>query len=355
MAEEDPGQSRTEAPTQRRREEAREQGRVAVSQDLTATLLILAGILGLFLGTRTLGSGLLDGVRMGMSVAPRHDLTTHETQALLAWTASRGALLIAPLLALLFVVALGATVLQVGFHVVPGLLALRPDRLFLAGGLSRLFSLAGVARALAAVLKLAAIGAIAYFVCSRRSRELMTLSQHSLPACVSIAWSMVLRLCLIIGFALLVLSAFDYGIQRFRLEQSLKMTRQELIEERKREEGDPQIKARIRKLGRELSRRRMMRDVPRATVVITNPTHLAVALRYDKGTRSAPRVLAKGAGYVALRIVETARRHAVPVVERKPVAQALYKAVAVGQEIPMALYQAVAEVLAYLYRLRGEA
>jgi flagellar biosynthetic protein FlhB len=133
------------------------------------------------------------------------------------------------------------------------------------------------------------------------------------------------------------------------------MTRQELKEELKREEGDPLIRARIRKVARELARKRMMDDVPRATVVITNPTHLAIALRYERGVTAAPRVVAKGAGVLAERIVTLARNHAVPVVERKPLAQALYKAVKVGQDIPTALYYAVAEVLAYVYRLRSAA
>src|SRR5262249_2361956 len=141
--------------------------------------------------------------------------------------------------------------------------------------------------------------------------------------------------------------------QRWRHEQTLRLTRQELKEELKREEGDPHMKARIRKLAREVARRRRMADVPRATGVITNRTPLAAALRYERGTMAAPRVVAKGAGHIALRIVELARRHAVPVVERKLVAQALYKAVKVGREIPAALYYAVAEIVAYVYRLRG--
>ena len=129
----------------------------------------------------------------------------------------------------------------------------------------------------------------------------------------------------------------------------------ELKDELKREEGDPQLRARMRKMQRERSRKRMMQEVPRATIVITNPTHIAVALRYERGTMPAPRVIAKGAGFLALRIMELARRHGVPVVERKPIAQAIYKAVPVGQDIPGALYLAVAEVLAYIYRLRGTA
>ena len=179
------------------------------------------------------------------------------------------------------------------------------------------------------------------------------LGQYDLSTAVGITWDMTVRLALVAGGAMVVLGAADYAFKWFQLEQKLRMSKQDLIEEHKKEEGDPQIKARIRKLGRELSQRRMMKSVPTATVVITNPTHLAIALRYDKTIHSAPRVVAKGAGHVAKRIVEMARSHAVPVIEKKPVAQALFKAVKVGQDIPMALFQAVAEVLAFVYRLRN--
>jgi flagellar biosynthetic protein FlhB len=145
----------------------------------------------------------------------------------------------------------------------------------------------------------------------------------------------------------------DYAYQRWRFELSLRMTRQEMKEELKRDEGDPQVKARIRRLQREAAQKRMLQEVPKATVIITNPTHLAIALRYEQGAMGAPRVVAKGAGFVAERIVELARKNWVPIVQRPPLAQVLFKAVQVNQEIPAELYVVVAEVLAYVYRLRG--
>jgi flagellar biosynthetic protein FlhB len=145
----------------------------------------------------------------------------------------------------------------------------------------------------------------------------------------------------------------DYVWQLWRFEQSLRMSKQELKEEVKREEGDPQVKMRVRRLQREAATKRMMLDVPKATVVVTNPTHLAVALRYEKGEGAAPKVIAKGADHMAAKIIAAARKHGVPVLERKPVAQALFKSVKVGQEIPMGLYHVVAEILAYVYKLRA--
>jgi flagellar biosynthesis protein FlhB len=352
MAEET-GQSKTEAPSQRRRDEARRQGRVAVSQELASAVLFFAGMLALLHGARALGAGLLESVRAGIVLSPRHELNANGAEVLFGRLASTGLQLLGPFLALLFLVAGGVMVLQVGFHFTPDLLTINPERLSLAEGAGRMFSLGGLWRGLSAVLKLGALSWVAWVVVSGRRHEMVALGQYDLSAAVGITWGMTVRLALTAGGTMVALGAADYGYKWFQLEQSLKMSKQELIDEHKQDEGDPQVKARIRKMGRELSQRRMMRDVPAATVVITNPTHFAVALRYDKDRQSAPRVVAKGAGHVAKRIVEAARRHAVPVIERKAVARALFKAVKVGQDIPMALYQAVAEVLAFVYRLRA--
>ena len=179
-------------------------------------------------------------------------------------------------------------VLQVGFHFLPDLLSFRPERLSPAEGTARVFSVSGAWRGLAAVLKVGLICWLAWVVYSGRSREMAALGQYDLSTAVRITWDLTVRLAMTAGGAMVILGGVDYGIKWFQLEQTLRMSKQELIEEHKREEGDPEVKARIRKLGRELSQRRMMKAVPSATVVITNPTHLAIALRYDKETQSAP-------------------------------------------------------------------
>ncbi len=352
MAEET-GQSKTEAPSLRRREEARKQGEVAVSQELASGLLFFVAALALLVGGKTLGAGMLEGVRKGLSIRPPHDLGVQEAEVLFGWFWSVGAHLLGPLLVLLFLVAFGVMVLQVGIHFIPDLLSFRPQRLSPAEGAMRMFSLAGCWRGLSAVLKVGVICWVAWVVYSGRSREMSALGQYELSTAVEITWDVTVRLALTAGSVMVVLGGADYAYKWFQLEQKLRMSKQDLIEEHKQEEGDPQVKARIRKLGRELSQNRMMHSVPSATVVITNPTHLAIALRYDKEKDSAPCVVAKGAGHVARRIVEMARSHAVPVLEKKAVARALFKAVKVGQTIPMALFQAVAEVLAFVYRLRN--
>jgi flagellar biosynthetic protein FlhB len=351
MAAED--QSKTEAPTQRRREESRQQGNVAFSTELSAGFLLLAGVTSLWTSSKTLGVGFLEMTRVNLLGASATDFGVETAQAVLIGLLSQAGQLLGYLFALLFVVGLGLGVLQAGLHFVPELISPRWDKISPATGWDKLFSLSAATRGLAAVAKMILVVAMAYWVLRGRMVQISRLGEGNLTSVTSQAWDLALRMALAIAAGLVVVGVFDYGFQRWRLEQSLRMTRQELKDEIKREEGDPQVRARIRKMQREMSSKRMMREVPRATVVVTNPTHLAVALQYERGTMPAPRVIAKGAGFVALRIVDLARRHAVPVVERKSVAQVLYKAVPLGQNIPAALFQAVAELLAYVYRLRG--
>lgn len=346
---------KTEAPTPRRREEAREQGRVALSMELAAGLLSLAAVGVLWFSSRAIGASLLEAVRHGMLRSRIHELGLERTCELLTEFLTRGLHAMGLLLGVLFVTALAVMVGQAGFRMVPALASPNWERVDPSNGLSRLFSWAALLRGGSAVAKVTAIGVLAALLLKGRFVRLAALDRQTLASAVVQTWELALRLGLMVAAAFVIVGVVDYPLQRVRFEMALRMTRDELKDEIKREEGDPAIKGRIRKLARELSQRRMMRDVPRATLVVTNPTHLAIALRYDKGALGAPKVVAKGAGHIARKIVETARRHGVPVVERKPVAQALYKAVRVGQEIPAALYHAVAEVLAYVYRLRGMA
>ncbi len=350
---EDLGHSRTEPATPRRREEARAKGRVVISMELATGLLLLAAVGVLWFGSSAMGATLVEAVRNGIMCSSSHDLGPQQTRELLTGFLMKGMQALQVPFGLLFVTSLAVMVGQAGFRILPALAAPNWERINPTMGMGRLFSMPALLRGGAATAKVAITCVIAAVLVKGCFARMASFNQQDLPSAAVQTWHIALILGFAVAAAFTLIGAVDYVLQRVRFEASLRMTREELKEEIKREEGDPHIKARIRKLARELSQRRMMRDVPRATVVVTNPIHLAIALRYDKGALGAPRVVAKGAGYVARRIVETARRHGVPVVERKPVAQALYKAVQVGQEIPAALYQAIAEVLAYVYRLRG--
>jgi flagellar biosynthetic protein FlhB len=316
-------------------------------------MLLLAGIAALWFAGPRLSVGVLDMIQDSMRSIRHTDFSMQQAQVTVTELLGRTAGLLALFFGLLVATALFVGSLQVGVHFVPALLAPKWEKLSFTAGWRRMFSLSATVRGLFAIFKVCLVAALAYWVLKGRSTQIMNMGAGNLATASTQAWGLAIRLALAIAASLALLGVVDYAYQRFRFERSLRMSRQELKDELKREEGDPQIRARIRKMQREMAKKRMLQDVPRATVVITNPTHLAVALRYERGKAGAPLVVAKGAGFVALRIMAIARRHAVPVVERKPVAQALYKAVKVGQEIPGALYVAVAEVLAYIYRLRG--
>ncbi len=353
MAEEDVGQERTEAPTPRRREEARKQGQIAVSADLNAGAMLLVAAIVFVVAAGSIGGGLLGEVRFDLSRACPFDLDARAAQAIFAGVFFRTLTTLTVLLATLVVAAILVGLIQSGFAFYPDVLSVRWERLDPSAGVRRLFSLGAGVKVITALLKIAVMAVLAYVALRARLGDIGRVGDGTLGNAVALAWAVISRLFISIGVALLAIGVFDYVIQRVRLERQLRMTRQEAKEELKQEEGDPQIRARIRRLQREAAQRRMLQEVPQATVVITNPTHLAVALRYDRATMSAPKVVAVGAGFVAERIIDTARRHGVAVVENRPLAQALYRLGKLDREIPAALYQAVAETLAFVYRLRG--
>jgi flagellar biosynthetic protein FlhB len=354
MAEEDVGQSRSEEPTPRRREEARRQGQVAYSAELANGVLLLIGFVSLWYGANRLAAALWSGTRFDIeNLTKVGNFGVEQAQGLVGQMLTRGANLIGIFLATMFVAGLAVSIAQVGFAFNLELVGFNWNRLNPVGGFGRMFSLAGLVRGGVALAKVAVVGLFAYFTVRNRVGQLLTLNERTLVASAAVGWDLAMRVAVGIAFGLLLLGVADYFYQRFRLLRSLRMTRQELREELKREEGDPQIRARIRRLQREMAQRRMLREVPRATVVVTNPTHLAVALAYERGKMAAPRVVAKGSGPMARRIMTLARRSAVPVLERKPLARGLYRTVPLEGEVPPALFLATAEVLAFVYRLRG--
>jgi flagellar biosynthetic protein FlhB len=353
MSNGDLGQERTEAPTPRRLEEARREGQIAVSADLNTGVQLLMAALVLTFGISDLGGRMLDIARDYLGGNPGLDLDAREVQLMFSHLFWRTLQTLGLLLAMLFVSGVTIGVIQSGFAFYPDLLTIRWDRLDFTAGLGRIFSAGSGVRALTSLLKVAVLVVTSYVILRGRLGLILSLDQGTLVDSIVGAWNIVIRIFLAVAVALLILGVFDYTIQRVRLERRLRMTRQEAKEELKQTEGDPVIRARIRRLQREAAQRRMFQEVPRATVVITNPIHLAVALRYDRATMNAPKVVALGAGIIAERIIDLARRHAVPVVENRPLAQALHRRGKLDQEIPLIVYQAVAEVLAFVYRLRA--
>ncbi|HDH96519.1 MAG TPA: EscU/YscU/HrcU family type III secretion system export apparatus switch protein [Proteobacteria bacterium] len=256
---------------------------------------------------------------------------------------------------LLCAVAVFFNLVQIGWN--PSLYPITPrlKNISPVSGVKRLFSLNGLANLIKGILKLAILGLVSYEVISHALDILGTLGMMDVRHAAGITFRLSMKLLGLSALAFVFIAAADYGFQKYQYERKLMMTRQEVKEEIREHEGDPLVKARIRRVQMEYARRRMLAEVPKAEVVVTNPTEIAVALKYRPKRDTAPVVVAKGKGWLAKRIREIAIRHGVPIVERPELARALYRWVRVGQAIPVKLYQAVAEVLAYIYKLRGMA
>jgi flagellar biosynthetic protein FlhB len=345
-------ESKTEAPTPRRREQAAEEGRFAFSTELTTGFVLFSGMAGLFFFGPRLGDDLLNQTRMGLIDIGQRDLSQELVGHIFTSMFARLLAIAGMLVGLLFGASIVANVAQAGLRLSTDKLTFDWSKA-MPSQWSRLFSWSKLTVALIMILKIIAVGAVAWWILRHRGGEILQFGDQHLATTLARSWSLILRLAISLAGALLVIGFADYAYQRWQFERSLYMTKQEVKEEHKREEGDPQIKARIRRMQRETAQRKMFQEVPKATVVVTNPTHLAVALRYDPKTMVAPKVIAKGAGFIAKRIVAIARENGVPVLERKPVARMLYKTVKVDRDIPFGLYFIVAEVLAHVYRLKG--
>lgn len=345
-------QERTEQATPRRREEARDQGQVARSNELSSVAILLAGLLTLSGLGAYMYRGLAQFTTQMLSDGFTIQLDLTNAPAYIMDWAGRSALISAPLIAVLAAVALLVNFAQVGPVFTAKPLAPKLNRISPLSGIKRLFSGHGLVELVKGLFKIAIIVHITYLTISSEAENYIRFLDLEVGQIFSLSGDMILVLGYRILMALLVLSVLDYAFQRWEFEKSLRMSRQEIKEEYKQQEGDPQVRARVRSLQREMARRRMMEDVPRADVVVTNPTHLAIALRYDPQQMAAPQVVAKGQRLMAEKIKEMARQAGVPLVEDKPLARALFKAVQVGETVPEDLFKAVAQVLAFVYQLK---
>ncbi len=353
MAEDFSGE-KSEQATPRRREEARKKGQVAKSREIPSVLVLMTGLLVLFLIGRHLTMSLANFTAQMLGRAGTLSITPSSVQALGQEMITFLLVALAPLLLAVLAMAVLANYIQVGSLFAVELL--KPDfsKINIFKGLKRMFSIQSWMEMLKSMLKLVIIGYVAYSTIAGELKEIVPLTDQELPAIFNYISRVSFNIFIKSTLVMALLAGLDYLFQRFQHEKKLRMTHQELKEEFKQTEGDPLIKSRVRSLQREMARRRMMAEVPKADVIITNPTHLAVAVTYRNGEMLAPQVSAKGADFLAEKIKEIARRHEIPILENKSLAQALFKTVDLGQMIPPSLYQVVAEVLAYVYRLKNK-
>jgi flagellar biosynthetic protein FlhB len=350
----DSASDKSQDATPHRRQQAREEGQVVQSPDLASAGVLIAGLVILLV----LGGQLVEFfVRLALHqlggecwLEVDSNFIIGQANAVLLELAQ----VLAPMLGLMLLAAVSVHVLQTGLLWVPEKVAPDIDRINPLSGFQRLFSLSSAVRLVMGLFKVLIVSLVAFWSLYHRRQEILSVAALELPQIAAFVVDITLWTSLKIALALLVLSVLDYGYQRWKYEQDLRMTPQEVREEMKNLQGDPQVMARRRQVQRQLALHRISAAVPKADVIVTNPTELAVAIGYDAATMNAPIVLAKGAGVVAARIRRIALDHNIPVLERKPLAQTLYKEVDINRPIPDKMYAAVAELLAYVYQLKNK-
>jgi flagellar biosynthesis protein FlhB len=348
----DSDQERSEEATQQRRDDFRRRGQVAQTRELGSVVTLLGFALLFWMMSGFFTQQIMESYQLVYGYISEGYFGPEHFRSLLISIGLRGAYILLPIFLFASIMALASSVLQVGFLYNEDALSPDFEKINPISGFKRLFTLRSLAEGIKAMLKMAIIAGTAYHIIKSSLHvlpQMVTLTPYEI---LTFLIENVFRLILGVGGVLVVIAAADYFFQRYQMEEQMKMTKQEIRDEVKTREGDPLIKARIRKIQKEVAQRRMMADVPKADVIITNPTHLAIALKYSPEKFAAPVMLAKGQDHLALRIRELAKEHNIPIVENKPLARAMFKTMEIGQVIPRELFAAVAEVLAYVFKLK---
>lgn len=342
---------RTEKATPKRRSEARKKGQVAKSMELNSALIILA----IFLALKFFGAGMVDSVsdlmRFFLGNPSAIELNERTVSTLFLSLSMLFLKILLPISLVAMVVGVTASLVQVGFMFTPKPLIPDAKKLNPISGVRRLFSTRALVELAKSLLKISVVGFLAYTTVRDRYLNIVQTIDMDIFGALNTLGSIAYEIGIKASVALLIIAAFDYAYQRYSFEKSIRMTKQEVKEEYKQSEGDPHIKAKIRQRQQEMAQSRMMQAVPTADVIITNPVRLAIAIKYDPESMGAPRVVAKGQRLIAEKIRNIAKEHNIPIVEDKLLARSLYKTVEIDQEVPVELYKAVAEILAYVYQI----
>jgi flagellar biosynthetic protein FlhB len=343
---------KTEKATPKKRQDARKEGNVFQSKEMTSAITLLTGVSLVFMWGETIykniGSYTENMFRNSLKPSTLNDVSSlNQIMIEAVFTIIVNML---PILGIIMITGLFMGYMQVGFLVIP--IKFKFGKLNPINGFKNLFSFKSIFEMFKSIAKIAIIIWVVYSYLKNEVSNLHMLYVYDLNQSVTYMMDTAFNIAMRVCIALIIISILDFAFQKYQYEKNLKMTKQEIKEEYKQMEGDPQIKSRIKQKQREIAMQRMMQDVPEADVVITNPTHFAIAVKYDSGKHKAPYVLAKGQDFMAQKIKQIAGDSDVPIVENKPLARLLFKQVEIGDEIPQDLYQAVAEVLAYVYNLK---
>jgi flagellar biosynthetic protein FlhB len=345
-------EDRTEAPSEKRLREAREKGDLPRSRDLSTAVVVLAGVTTLIAAREQMSLHAANIMHVGLRYSRGDLFAANGVYRALATAALEALKLLGPVFAVTAVAAIAAPALMGGLNFSGQALVPKFDRLDPIKGFSRLVSVNGLVELGKSLLKLVLIGGALVWFLLRSTRDMYTVGTGPVSIGIARAFAIFGQASLVFACVLGVIALVDAPWQKFSFTKKMKMSKQEVKDEHKESEGSPELKSKIRQMQHQMARRRMMEDVPTADVIVTNPTHFAVALKYDENRMGAPRVVAKGVDVIAQQIRDVAGGAKVPVVEAPPLARALYHTTEIGREIPAALYIAVAQILAYVFRLK---
>ena len=344
---------KTEDATPKRLRDAREEGKVARSMDLTSALMLAGGAVVVWFSFGPMLDYLGMSLRAVLGEPGLRSVGEHTWSDSIKVTAVAALVGLLPVVLLIWLAALLANLVQVGFILAPKSIVPKASKLNPLEGVKRVFGTQALVKAALDSLKVLLVLLVVVVTVNGMHEQIMLLPTLTMAAGVVAIGELLIKLALLVGLVLMILGIIDYIWQKHRHQQGLKMTKQQVKDEFKQMDGDPQLKHRRLQFARQLAQQRVANAVPKADVIVTNPEHLSVALQWDQATMNAPVVVAMGADHLAMRIRQIAMQHSIPILERKPLARALYARVQVGDEIPFDLYQAVSEVLSFVYRMDG--
>ncbi len=354
MSEEDQAEDKTEQPSAKRLKESREKGQVARSKDFNATVILLFTAVGFLIFGKQLSWHLADMMRQSFEFDTRILITPSAMLVRLYFLAKAGLLALGPILIVIFLLSLGAPLLMGGWVFSGQVLQPKMSRLSPLKGFKRMVSLKGLVEMLKSFVKFILVASVAIVVLKAQVPSLLALSNAPLETAIINGGFIIVKSFLFISASLILIAAVDVPFQLYEHNKAIKMTKQELRDEYKETEGKPEVKSAIRRAQHEIAKRRMMNEIPKASVVLTNPTHYAVAISYQQKGQRAPVVVAKGKDLIAFQISKEAKNHQVPIISVPPLTRAIYFSTKLNAEIPRGLYIAVAQVLAYVFQLRDK-
>lgn len=345
---------KTEKATPKKKQDARKKGQVAKSQDVNTAVVLLSVFFFLMLFGKTMTEKMIGILRHSLQNYMFMELTANNIHSILIEILGELTVFLGPVMLVAMIAGVAANYAQVGFMYSPEAIQMKLEKINPLSGFKRIYSMRAIVEMLKSILKISFIGVIAFSVLWSRMDEVLLLATKGVGAAIATIASLTLQMGLSASGALLFLALMDYLYQKYDFEKSIRMSKQDMKDEYKNIEGDPLIKSKIKQKQREMAMRRMMQEVPKADVVITNPTHFAIALKYDDQKADAPVVIAKGVDFVAQKIKLIAKDNEIATVENRPLARALYSQAEIGDAIPEEFFKAVAEILAYVYQTKNK-